>query len=356
MQNLQRTGRGSGLPCHQLRCAPGAGSGGPKQPGERTAESGPPSPPPAPPPSGGRQRCCQREPWWQGQETGGPGGWPGGLRDRARVWDRDAGHRLSSREHGWGPGRGVPVPGRRACLSQRPPALPSAAASLGGGLGRAHGAVRTGRQVGRGEAEQSVAGRKPAHPPEGLGPGPVSSPCSRGRGRSRGWGWGARAGSGEHAAGRWRASGRLAAAGRPGGGRGGGGVGGAAGGAGWSHVKRARRADGAPPCPRRCALRPGRARCCRRSAPTWAPCRARRPGQLRGEDAADREDAADGNGSPGYGLCGAPGARWRGGARPAARRAGPGRPRSEGGAEGEGRGGTGSSGGKRLPGPGPSRV
>lgn len=67
--------------------------------------------------------------------------------------------------------------------------------------------------------------------------------------------------------------GRLAAAcGRSGGcGGGGGGGGGAARGAGGSHVKRTRRADGAPPCPLRCALWPGRARCCRHSAPTWAP-------------------------------------------------------------------------------------
>lgn len=54
---------GSGFPCDQPRCLPGAGSCRPQEPGAETAESLPTARP-APPPAGGRRRCCPG-PWWR---------------------------------------------------------------------------------------------------------------------------------------------------------------------------------------------------------------------------------------------------------------------------------------------------
>lgn len=60
----RRKGRGSGFPCDQLQCIPGAGSCRPKEPGGKTAESFPTSPSPTSP-SGGGGGCCPGEPWWR---------------------------------------------------------------------------------------------------------------------------------------------------------------------------------------------------------------------------------------------------------------------------------------------------
>lgn len=123
---------GSGFPCDQPRCLPGAGSCRPQEPGAETAESLPTARP-APPPAGGRRRCCPG-PWWRrgvdGAARPAPALRPHSTRARPRSPACPRGAFLGlvpepDRGHRWGRGGGCSsqiqaAPGDRCPPARRP--------------------------------------------------------------------------------------------------------------------------------------------------------------------------------------------------------------------------------------------